>query len=305
MWSIATISLGRAKKIIRYMNHKYVQEGWCRSMKCLLPDHQIKSYVKDKKLIIEPFDTTYLEPASYDLRVGNSIISITNGGQKSLSEGKFIINPGELILVETLEKVAFPDFLQGRICSKVTLLQKGLSSIATKIDPGYGLPRGWPLLLVFHHYGHEVIKLDPGQPVCSVEIELLESPAEKPYTPKGPMKVSYSRSEDPLAKLKSDFRNVNQDEIERFHGHPIDDIVLAIGKLQKNYDFIENQFKPRSFWKTVAIVYGVYIVLAFLLSFDAYILRPSISQNNAIYTIYFGIAAIIGVLLGFYKNQAR
>jgi dCTP deaminase len=274
-------------------------------MNCLLPDHQIKSYVKAKKLIIEPFDQSYLEPASYDLRVGNNIISITNGGPKQLTADKFIINPGELILVESLEKVGFPDFLQGRICSKVTLLQKGLSSIATKIDPGYGLPDGWPLLLVFHHYGHEIIELTPGQAVCSVEMESLESPAKKPYTPKGPMKVAYSQVKDPLAELKSNFRNAKQDEIERFHGHPVDDLVLAIGTLQKHYDALKRQLKPRPFWKTAAIVYMAYFAVATLLSFDAYVLMPSLFQSDVTYTVYFGVATVIGIVLGFYKSRGK
>lgn len=271
-------------------------------MNCLLADHQIASLVKNKKLIIKPFSAKCLEPASYDLRVGKSIISITGGGEKALNEdGKFVINPGELILIESMEKVGFPDFLQGRICSKVTLLQKGLSSIATKIDPGYGIPKGWPLLLVFHHYGHEVIELSPGQPVCSVEIESLDAPAKKTYTPKGPMRVAYSENPDPLLERELDFRKVRKEEVERFHGHPIDDLVLAIGELQKSIGVLKQRLQRRPLWKTGLIIYLLYFILITLLSFHLYVLIPMLLQSAILYTMYFGIAGVIGVLLGLYK----
>lgn len=173
-------------------------------MACLLSDRQIRELVEEKHLVIEPFSDS-VEPASYDIRMGNRVISLTRGFDKTLKSNETVtIYPGELILIESLEKVGFPLDLQGRICSKVSWLRKGLSSIATKIDPGYGHPDGWNLLLVFNHCGHEPIELSPSNPICSLEIEELTEKAEKPHSGEEPKTILLRPIEmvDPLSKTK-------------------------------------------------------------------------------------------------------
>jgi deoxycytidine triphosphate deaminase len=148
-------------------------------MNCLLSDSEIEYNAKKGKLIKRNYDRTSLQPASYDLRMGENVVSLTRGKPIGLVDGKFDIHPGELVSVHSMEEVAFPLDIQGRICSKVSLLEKGFSSIATKIDLGYGYPDGWNLALVFKHLGHEPIELRLGDPICSLEFERLDKSAKK------------------------------------------------------------------------------------------------------------------------------
>lgn len=227
-------------------------------MDCLLSDHQIEESRSTKRLIIEPF-SGQLEPASYDLRAGCRIISITRAFDKELTEEGVTIQPGELFMVESLEKVGFSPELSGRICSKVSLLSKGLSSIATKIDPGYGFPEGLNLLLVFKHLGHAPLVLKKGQAICSMEIEKLDSPASKSYPKKQAPTMTLERIElnDPLGNM-TDFRKVEKENVEKFHGHPIDDLVLAVGQLQNRCDTIQKLVPAKI--ELIALVYILYIL---------------------------------------------
>lgn len=274
-------------------------------MNCLLPDHEIKKRIKDKRLIIKHFSGK-TEPASYDLRMGSRVISITRGEEKELKDDdKFVIHPGELILIESMEEVGFPADLQGRICSKVNWLRKGLSSIATKVDPGYGYPEGWHLLLVFHHYGHEPIELSPGMPICSLEIEELTEKAEKPYAGKEPKTVFLTPMEkvDPLSRAQQDFSKLEKEELEKFYGHPLDDLFLAIGSLQDSVRELQNRLpKPRPFWKTVVLTYVVYFATYFVFSLFLNIVYPSLVSIETELTVCGILAGAVAAVLAVYKT---
>jgi len=241
--------------------------------------------------------------------MGNRVIS-TTGGEKPLKDSETaVIHPGELILIESKEKVGFPPSLQGRICSKVTWLQKGLSSIATKIDPGYGYPEGWPLLLVFHHCGHQPISLSPGTPICSLEIEALTETAKKPYSGREPKTIVVSpiEAKDPLAKIvKPDFRNLCREDLENYYGHPLDDLFLAIGALQKEMTTIREELpSPRPLWQLSLVVYFCYsiayvAILSFLCTWFG--VHPA---TELILGSFFGIAGVVGVILGLWSRRER
>lgn len=274
------------------------------NMTCLLSDSEILESVKKGHLVIRNFSGS-VEPASYDLRMGNRVISLTRGKELEQSDGRFIIQPSELVLVESMEKVGFPLDLQGRICSKVSLLRKGFSSIATKIDPGYGYPDGWNLLLVFHHCGHEPIELRPGDPVCSLEFEKLDQPASKSYTGKHPKTILLRPIEaiDPLAGQKLDFTKLKKDDLEKFYGHPLDDIFLALGALQKDLSDVKARLpRRRPLWKTALIVYLLYFAICGILLMHINIAFPSVADIS-IFLAGVGIGAgVIGGVLGIYAK---
>ena len=278
-------------------------------MGCLLSDSQIEDAMKNGRLVIKNFSGS-LEPASYDLRTGDRIISLTRGLELEESDGNFIIHPGELVLVESLEKVGFPPNIQGRICSKVSLLKKGFSSISTKIDPGYGFPNGWALLLVFRHVGHEPIKLRKGDPICSLEFDRLEKPARKPYSGEEPKTILLKPFEtvDPLSKEKPlDFTKLEKSRLEEFYGHPMDDLFLSIAELQRDVVNLKKSLpKKRAFWKTMAIAYYFYFMASLLVLLCAQILFPSVQYNLALAITFIGIlAGVIGTILNAAKPKNK
>ncbi|MEA1924823.1 MAG: dCTP deaminase [Candidatus Altiarchaeota archaeon] len=112
----------------------------------LLGREKIHELVEEKKLI-EDFDRECLEGCGYDLRLGR-IHEIDGGASlgvdyRNLPEIKekifeeYTLNPGEYVLVETLEKINMPSDLAARILPRSTLFRSGTSLKTALVDPGY------------------------------------------------------------------------------------------------------------------------------------------------------------------------
>lgn len=50
---------------------------------------------------------------------------------------RYVIKPGEFVIVETMEKVNMPDDIQGMITPRSTLCRSGIQLLFSQIDPGY------------------------------------------------------------------------------------------------------------------------------------------------------------------------
>jgi dUTP pyrophosphatase len=112
----------------------------------LLGREKILELVEEKKLI-EDFSMDCLEGCGYDLRLGR--IYELNGGAslgvdyrnlpkiKEKDFQKYTLNPGEYILIETLEKINMPSYLAARILSRSTLFRSGAALLTALVDPGY------------------------------------------------------------------------------------------------------------------------------------------------------------------------
>ena len=103
---------------------------------------------------------------TYDLRVGQHYRDHRDLGAHSLPDGKEITTgAGAAYLIETEEEVRLPKTMFGLILPKVSLLQRGLSSPATKIDPGYS---GRLVITLFNH-GKRKVRLSRRAPLCSLQ----------------------------------------------------------------------------------------------------------------------------------------
>jgi dCTP deaminase len=108
----------------------------------ILVDHLIRSRVADGTLNIGNFEKSCVQPASYDLRLGNLIysplqperaIDLTNGGG-----GAYRLPPYGTAIVTTFEDLKLPNNLLGRIGLKSSFARTGLvASTGPQIDPGF------------------------------------------------------------------------------------------------------------------------------------------------------------------------
>jgi len=122
---------------------------------------------RDKHLHIFPFIEKSLTPVGYDLRIGYSYSSAMHGGPKKISEGdKFVVFPGDTVLITTLEKVGMPQnrSISALIQSKVSKVSKGLSHVSTTIDPDWD----GNLLIAVHSHSKNKIELEFGESFCTV-----------------------------------------------------------------------------------------------------------------------------------------
>lgn len=165
----------------------------------VLSDGTILDLVERGRVRIEPWDPDLVQPASVDVRLGNSFrvfhnhrataIDLRDPPQNLTEEvvvedgERFVIHPGEFCLGRTVEWVELPDNIAARVEGKSSLGRLGLIVHATAgfCDPGW---KG-TLTLELNNLTRVPIKLYPGLPIAQLSFMALDAPARRPYGSEG------------------------------------------------------------------------------------------------------------------------
>ncbi|MDP9378292.1 MAG: dCTP deaminase [Actinomycetota bacterium] len=160
----------------------------------VLSDGTITELVESGHIKIDPWERGHVQPASVDLRLGDSFRVFHNHRTTAIDlrepptnlteeviagdEG-FVIHPGEFCLGRTLEWVELPDDIVARIEGKSSLGRLGLIVHATAgfCDPGW---KG-TLTLELNNLTRVPIKLYPGLLIAQLSFMTLDRPAQRPY----------------------------------------------------------------------------------------------------------------------------
>lgn len=97
------------------MSPKESTEGLIKYV--FLSDHDIKAYLRNGTLKIEPFEEKSINPSSIDLQLG-TVFNRPKGG--------FTIQPGEIIEAETEQTVTLPDNCRGFIETRGSFARAGV-----------------------------------------------------------------------------------------------------------------------------------------------------------------------------------
>ncbi|MBT8430300.1 MAG: dCTP deaminase [Gammaproteobacteria bacterium] len=170
-----------------------------------LCDSDIVAALDQNHIRIEPRpDDQVISGVSVDLRLGHrfrvfsshTIPYIDLSGSRELvdqavekvmsdevyidEEDTFVLHPGELALVITLESITLPDNLVGWLDGRSSLARLGLMVHVTahRIDPGWS----GNIVLEFFNSGKLPLALRPGMAIGAMSFETLTGPAERPYT---------------------------------------------------------------------------------------------------------------------------
>jgi dCTP deaminase len=161
----------------------------------VLSDGTIRRLVEAGRIAVEPWDPDLVQPASIDLRLGDSFRVFHNHRvtaidlrepptnlteEVTIGDGvPFAIHPGEFVLGRTLERVRIPDDVVARIEGKSSLGRLGLIVHATAgfVDPGFE----GTLTLEITNLTRVPIKLYGGLPIAQLSFMALDRPAERPY----------------------------------------------------------------------------------------------------------------------------
>jgi deoxycytidine triphosphate deaminase len=131
---------------------------------------------KQGNKLIAPFDKDCLTPVGYDLRVGGRMVNFRTANQETLSPSySVVIPPGERFAVETLEKVQLKDTIFAFVFTKVSVLWDGLTSLGTRIDPGFS-DNMW---LIFANDSNRPYALKYGKKICNVMFFEYDNPAKE------------------------------------------------------------------------------------------------------------------------------
>jgi dCTP deaminase len=160
-----------------------------------LSDGTIRRLVDDGRIVVDPWEPSHVQPASVDLRLGDSFrvfdnhritaidlrdvpANLTSEVQVAADE-PFVIHPGEFCLGRTLEWVELPEDIVATVEGKSSLGRLGLIVHATAgfVDPGW---KG-TLTLELNNLTRVPIKLYPGLLIAQLSFMALDRAAERPY----------------------------------------------------------------------------------------------------------------------------
>jgi dCTP deaminase len=161
----------------------------------ILSDRTIREELAAGRIVLDPFDEGLIQPASVDVRLDRffrvflnhtmPVIDVKQNLEEltrlvELDEDRtFVLHPGEFVLGSTLERVALPVDLVGRVEGKSSLGRLGLliHSTAGFVDPGWN----GHITLELSNVANLPITLYPGMKIGQISFLRMTTPADVPY----------------------------------------------------------------------------------------------------------------------------
>lgn len=158
-------------------------------------DRSIKESIASGKIAIEPYEPSYVQPSSVDLRVANGFRVFMNHKYSEIDprspqadltqlvevdgEDPFMLHPGEFVLGSTLERVRLGEDVVARLEGKSSLGRLGLliHSTAGFIDPGFE----GHITLELSNVATLPIAIYPGMKIGQISFYQMTTAAEYPY----------------------------------------------------------------------------------------------------------------------------
>ena len=160
-----------------------------------LSDHDILQELKTGGVSISDFDLSRLQPASYDVLLGNEFMVFDTHRLTCIDprepvneymtkvtladDESFVLHPNQFALGVTHDKIGVSDRFACQVMGKSSLARLGLiiHTTAGFIDPGNDLN----ITLEFVNANSIPIKLYPKMKIAQVAFYELRTPAQKPY----------------------------------------------------------------------------------------------------------------------------
>ena len=167
----------------------------------ILSDRTLREQIDAGRIVIDPLDESLIQPSSIDVRISNLFRVFRNhtrgvldvkqdlsdltelvtmpADEGGVGDEPFMLHPGEFVLGSTLERVAVPDDLVGRVEGKSSLGRLGLliHSTAGFVDAGFD----GHITLELANVASLPITLYPGMKIGQVSFMRMTTPAERPY----------------------------------------------------------------------------------------------------------------------------
>ncbi|RSN11280.1 dCTP deaminase [Amycolatopsis roodepoortensis] len=177
---------------------------WPALRRGILTDRAIKRAHRAGELTITPFEPGLVRPAAISLRLGHEAFALESTGTVDIAdrstypelrpkeldaEGRLRVEPGEVVLAPTLEKIGLSEKLAGLVDGTSDYARLGISVVLCgQVSPGFGSETGAVLTLeIVNHLRHPVL-LHPGTRICNLML-FASTGSDQPY---GTMPNNYS-----------------------------------------------------------------------------------------------------------------
>lgn len=158
----------------------------------ILSDQTILRMLKEGSLVIDPLEERQIQPASVDIRLGNtfSIVEDSSTGiitldreihYRTIRTDTYLLLPGQFVLAATMEYISLPNDLTAFVEGRSSLGRMGLFiQNAGWVDPGF---RG-EITLELYNANRCAIELTAGRRVGQLVFAGMDAPAIRPYAGK-------------------------------------------------------------------------------------------------------------------------
>ncbi len=155
----------------------------------ILSDKTLMKMIEDKSLVAEPIEPAQIQPASIDIRLGNtfSIVKDSSTGiinledkieYETIETDTYVLLPGQFVLATTMEYFELPDDLTAFVEGRSSLGRMGLFiQNAGWVDPGF---KGEITLELFNA-NRCAIELKAGRRVGQLVFAKMDEKALNPY----------------------------------------------------------------------------------------------------------------------------
>ena len=178
--------------------------SWPAPRRGILTDRAIRRAHRSGELTITPFEPGLVRPAAISLRLGHEAFALESTGTVDIAdrstypelrpkeldaEGRLRVEPGEVVLAPTLEKIGLSEKLAGLVDGTSDYARLGISVVLCgQVSPGFGSETGAVLTLeIVNHLRHPVL-LHPGTRICNLML-FASTGSDQPY---GTMPNNYS-----------------------------------------------------------------------------------------------------------------
>lgn len=155
----------------------------------ILSDQAIHERLTNGSLSISPLDFSQIQPASVDIRLGNTFAMIDDSpsgvinmnqeiSYKTLKSDKYVLLPGQFILASTMEYFSLPNDLTAFVEGRSSLGRMGLFiQNAGWVDPGFE----GEITLELFNANRCAIELQAGRRVGQLVFAQMDAAALHPY----------------------------------------------------------------------------------------------------------------------------
>ncbi|WP_410604646.1 dCTP deaminase [Amycolatopsis sp. lyj-90] len=169
---------------------------WPVQRRGVLTDKAIKRAHRTGELTVTPFEPDLVRPAAISLRLGGEAFALESTGTVDIADrstypelrkkeldadGRLRIEPGEVVLAPTLEKIGLSEKLAGLVDGTSDYARLGISVVLCgQVSPGFGREKGAVLTLeIVNHLRHPVL-LHPGTRICNLML-FATTGSDQPY----------------------------------------------------------------------------------------------------------------------------